>query len=284
MQRAALPVVVSVLWTNWNKICWFYASDNRIGALVRFSMDQKCDIDKSRSILLVFNHGYAIIGRKSGQTVHREVLVKRYVALLTVSFLLLQLIVNIKKQSDQTFALHAALQLCKVLGHCQFVPLNHLKWCPTESLRNLPAQCRTSLKKHSIYLTHLSMIIHIQAEIKVSVYLIVMKSKNRWTQLKPNQWQTEGVAVTGKHQIIYRQFEPLSSIYKTKYLMTGLSNGICLFTVWHDDISCNALMKLVSVSQSGFIYCFQQEIKAVVAVVPVIKHTNVWMQLRWSIL
>lgn len=50
-------------------------------------MDQKCDIDKSRSILLVYNGGYAIPGRKSGQMVHREVLIKRCVA-VSVSFLL----------------------------------------------------------------------------------------------------------------------------------------------------------------------------------------------------
>lgn len=56
--------------------------------------------------------------------------------------------------------------------------------------------------------------------------------------------------------------------------MTELSNGICSQSDMMISV-LNALMKLVSVSQSGFIYCFQQEIKAVVAVVPVIKHTNV---------
>lgn len=74
------------------------------------------------------------------------------------------------------------------------------------------------------------------------------------------------------HSLSHSQvFNP---VYKMRYLMTELSNGICSQSDMMISV-LNALMKLVSVSQSGFIYCFQQEIKAVVAVVPVIKHTNV---------
>lgn len=76
------------------------------------------------------------------------------------------------------------------------------------------------------------MIIHTEAKIKVSVCLIV-KSKNKTTQLKPNQWQTKGVS---QLTVESRQFGPQSKQYVNRRICfndkVSIIYIVCLYIVF----------------------------------------------------